>query len=147
MSKVLLQLFEITDIFDMKMQPQLIMLQKTMMQSEGVCRRLDDNFDMWETSRPIVEASMRRELGVEGRLNDFLGGLDRARATLEKLPDATENIAALAKAWVDGDVDLSRGSPVSVPEPKPRAYAGLGWAALGGALALSSAWVWTQFSG
>ena len=147
MSKVLLQLFEITDIFDMKMQPQLIMLQKTMMQSEGVCRRLDADFDMWETSRPIVEASMRRELGVEGRLNDFLGGLDRARATLEKLPDATENIAALAKAWVDGDVDLSRGSPVSVPEPKPRAYAGLGWAALGGALALSSAWVWTQFSG
>ena len=144
MSKVLLQLFEITDIFDMKMQPQLIMLQKTMMQSEGVCRRLDTDFDMWETSRPIVEASMRRELGLEGRLNDVLDGFERARATLEKLPDATENIAALAKAWVNGDVDLSKTAQVPMTA-KPRTYTGLGWAALGGVVALSGAWAWTQF--
>ncbi|MEP6342178.1 MAG: AarF/UbiB family protein [Maricaulaceae bacterium] len=146
MSKVLLQLFEITDIFDMKMQPQLIMLQKTMMQSEGVCRRLDANFDMWETSRPIVEASMRRELGLEGRLNDVLDGFERARATLEKLPEATENIAALAKAWVDGDVDLSKAAQTPMTA-KPRSYEGLGWAAIGGALALSGAWIWTHFLG
>ncbi len=139
MSKVLLQLFEITEIFDMKMQPQLIMLQKTMMQAEGVCRRLDPSFDMWETARPIVEASMRRELGVEGRLGDFLDNMDRARRTLEKLPDATENIAALAQAWVDGDVDLSKNkspAPVRSAAYKPVLYAGLGaLLALGGAYA------------
>ena len=139
MSKVLLQLFEITDIFDMKMQPQLIMLQKTMMQAEGVCRRLDPEFDMWETARPIVEASMRRELGVEGRLGDFLDNMDRARRTLEKLPDATENIAKLAKAWADGDIDLSPPKAAVVSKPgrfKPALYVGLGAAlALGGAYA------------
>lgn len=141
MSKVLMQLFEITDIFDMKMQPQLIMLQKTMMQAEGVCRRLDPNFDMWETARPIVEASMRRELGVEGRVNDLLDSFDKARRTLEKLPDATENIAALAKAWADGDIDLSRVNTVNTTahkssKLKPIFYAGLGAAvALGGAYA------------
>ena len=145
MSKVLLQLFEITDIFDMKMQPQLIMLQKTMMQSEGVCRRLDDDFDMWETARPIVEASMRRELGIEGWLNDLLDGFDRARATLERLPDATENIAALAKAWIDGDVDLSRGQPAAVtPEKKP-ALKAVAWSALGAILALGGVWAAGQF--
>jgi len=145
MSRVLLQLFEITDIFDMTMQPQLIMLQKTMMQSEGVCRRLDDDFDMWETARPIVEASMRRELGVQGRLNDLLDGFDRARATLERLPDATENIAALAKAWVDGDVDLSRGQPAAVaPEKKP-ALKAVAWSALGAILALGGVWAAGQF--
>ena len=139
MSKVLLQLFEITDIFDMKMQPQLIMLQKTMMQAEGVCRRLDPEFDMWETARPIVEASMRRELGVEGRLGDFLDNMDRARRTLEKLPDATENIAKLAKAWADGDIDLSAPNTVESGKPhrlKPALYVGLGAVlALGGAYA------------
>jgi len=139
MSKVLLQLFEITEIFDMKMQPQLIMLQKTMMQAEGVCRRLDPEFDMWETARPIVEASMRRELGVEGRLGDFLDNMDRARRTLEKLPDATENIAKLAKAWADGDIDLTPPqTPPSVKAGKlrPVLYVGLGAAiALGGAYA------------
>jgi ubiquinone biosynthesis protein len=72
MTKVLLQLFEITEIFDMQMQPQLIMLQKTMMQTEGVCRRLDPEFDMWEISRPVVEKSMQRELGPQGRINDLL---------------------------------------------------------------------------
>ena len=129
MSKVLLQLFEITEIFDMKMQPQLIMLQKTMMQAEGVCRRLDPEFDMWETARPIVEASMRRELGLEGRIGDFLDNMDRARRTIEKLPDATENIAALAKAWADGDIDLSSPPPAAPASPsrlKPLAYAGVG---------------------
>ena len=144
MTKVLLQLFEITEIFDMEMQPQLIMLQKTMMQTEGVCRRLDPNFDMWEISRPIVEASMRRELGVEGRINDLLTGFDKARRTLERLPDATENIAALAKAWAEGDVDLSKGSS-SAPAPaktspwKPIAYVGTG-----AVLALGGVWAATQ---
>ena len=139
MSKVLLQLFEITDIFDMKMQPQLIMLQKTMMQAEGVCRRLDPNFDMWETARPIVEASMRRELGVEGRVNDLLDGLDKARRTLEKLPSATENIAALAQAWADGDVDLSSAKPAAQQKQnplRPVLYIGIGASlALAGAFA------------
>jgi ubiquinone biosynthesis protein len=139
MSKELLQLFEITDIFDMKMQPQLIMLQKTMMQTEGVCRRLDPNFDMWETARPIVEASMRRELGVEGRLGDLLDNMDRARRTLEQLPDATENIAKLAKAWADGEIDLSTPKDVSVIKTsplKPILYIGAGVAlALGGVYA------------
>jgi len=144
MTKVLLQLFEITEIFDMEMQPQLIMLQKTMMQTEGVCRRLDPNFDMWEISRPIVEASMRRELGVEGRVNDLLTGLDKARRTLERLPDATENIAALAKAWADGDVDLSKGMPspqsaTTTSRWKPVAYLGTG-----AILALGGVWAMAQ---
>ena len=108
MTKVLLQLFEITEIFDMQMQPQLIMLQKTMMQTEGVCRRLDPEFDMWEISRPIVEKSMQRELGPQGHINDLLRGLNKARRTLEILPDATKDIAALAKAWSKGEIDLTK---------------------------------------
>lgn len=145
MSKVLLQLFEITEIFDMQMQPQLIMLQKTMMQTEGVCRRLDPDFDMWGTAAPVVEASMRRELGPEGRIGDFLDNLDRARRTLEKLPDATENIAALAKAWADGEIDLSKGptpQPTSTPASLPKGFA---WAGLGAIVTLGGVWAVSQF--
>ena len=131
----------------MEMQPQLIMLQKTMMQSEGVCRRLDPEFDMWGTSAPVVESSMRRELGPVGRINDLLDGFDRARRTLETLPNATENIAALAKAWADGDVDLSNPQSAITPQPpqkpsplKPFAYAGLG-----AIVALGGIWAAGQF--
>ena len=145
MSKVLVQLFEITEIFDMQMQPQLIMLQKTMMQTEGVCRRLDPDFDMWQTAEPVVKASMQRELGLEGRLGDFLDNMDRARRTLEKLPDATENIAALAKAWVDGDIDLSRlpqNGPAKAEKPVMKGFA---WAGLGALVTLGGIWAAGQF--
>ena len=145
MTKVLVQLFEITEIFDMEMQPQLIMLQKTMMQTEGVCRRLDPNFDMWEISRPIVESSMRRELGVEGRVNDLLSGLDKARRTLERIPDATENIAALAKAWADGDVDLSNGPQMAQTAQKKSPWKPIAYIGTGAVIALGGVWAAAQF--
>jgi ubiquinone biosynthesis protein len=148
MSKVLLQLFEITEIFDMKMQPQLIMLQKTMMQAEGVCRRLDPEFDMWETARPIVEASMRRELGLEGRIGDFLDNMDRARRTLETLPDAAENIAKLAQAWAQGEIDLSpaaQAASVQTERRKPLSARPWLFAAFGAALAISGVFAAAKF--
>jgi len=107
MHKVLMHLFEITEIFDMPMQPQLIMLQKTMMQAEGVCRRLDPNFDMWAVARPIVEASIRGQYGLESQIGGVLHNLKQARRVLETLPGATENLAKLAQAWSDGEIDLS----------------------------------------
>ena len=144
MSRVLLQLFEITEIFDMEMQPQLIMLQKTMMQSEGVCRRLDPDFDMWSTAEPIVSNSMRRELGIEGRLGDFLDNMDRARRTLEKLPDATENIAALAQAWAQGEVDLSKNPGLANSAKKSGAAKPIAWAGLGALAAAGGYWLVSQ---
>ena len=107
MHKVLLHLFEITEIFDMPMQPQLIMLQKTMMQSEGVCRRLDPDFDMWAVARPIVENSIRGQYGLESQIGGVLHNLRQAKRVLDTLPGATENIAKLAQAWSDGEIDLS----------------------------------------
>ena len=107
MHKVLLHLFEITEIFDMPMQPQLILLQKTMMQTEGVCRRLDPDFDMWEVARPIVEASIRGQYGLESQIGGVIHNLRQAKRVLDTLPEATENIARLAQAWSDGEIDLS----------------------------------------
>ncbi len=86
---------------------------------------------------------MRRELGVEGRLGDFLDNMDRARRTLEKLPDATENIAKLAKAWADGDIDLTPPEAAKAAAPhsfKPALYVGLG-----AALALGTAYAAVHF--
>ncbi len=150
MAKVLGQLFEITEIFDMQMQPQLIMLQKTMMQAEGVARRLDPEFDMWEASRPIVEASLKRELGAEGKLSDFIYDLRQAQKTLRSMPDIAENIALMAEAWVKGE--LVKGEKTkddksynfidknSVPKTMT-AKTGVFWAVAGAGLALIGVWV------
>ena len=136
----LLHLFEITEIFDMQMQPQLIMLQKTMMQAEGVARRLDPAFDMWEASRPIVEASLRRELGPEGRIGDFMADLRRAQKTLKAMPEAAENVAALAKAWRAGDVDLSKPlQNASLTKSKP-VLKSIAWAGGGAVIMYIGLW-------
>lgn len=138
MAKVLLQLLEITEIFDMELQPQLILLQKTMMQAEGVARRLDPEFDMWEAARPVVEKAVRRELGPERYINDFLDGLDRTRKTLQTLPDATDNIAKLAQAWADGEIDLSNIQ--TQPKAKATLLRPVAYLGAGAAIALGSAW-------
>ena len=144
MSKVLMQLLEITEIFDMELQPQLILLQKTMMQAEGVARRLDPEFDMWEASRPVVEKAVRREVGPERYLNDFLNGLGRTRRTLSILPEATDNIAKLAQAWADGDVDLSPNRVVETKTRKRDALRPIAYAGVGAAIALGASWAAAQ---
>jgi ubiquinone biosynthesis protein len=97
MSRVLLQLFDITDLFDMHLQPQLGLLQKTMVQAEGVCRMLTDDHNMWEASAPSVERFMRRELGPEGKLRDAMEDLDRLRGAVLALPDTLERMTAAAE--------------------------------------------------
>ena len=53
--KLLKQLFDITEKFNMQTQPQLLLLQKTMVVVEGVSRKLDPETNIWETSRPVLE--------------------------------------------------------------------------------------------
>ncbi|GGE49858.1 putative protein kinase UbiB [Marinicauda pacifica] len=100
MSRVLMQLFEITDLFDMRLQPQLVLLQKTMVQAEGVCRLLSSEHNMWKASEASVERFMRRELGPEGLVLDLVEDLKRARNAVRRLPDTLATLEAAADAVV-----------------------------------------------
>lgn len=97
MSRVLLQLFEITELFDMHLQPQLVLLQKTMVQVEGVCRSLSAAHNMWTASGPAVERFMRRELGPEGQVMDALDDLRALRGAIRRLPHFIDDISDLAE--------------------------------------------------
>jgi ubiquinone biosynthesis protein len=136
MSRVLLQLFEITDLFDMHLQPQLVLLQKTMVQAEGVCRLLTDDHNMWEASAPSVERFMRRELGPEARVRDALEELDRLKDAILALPQTVEQMGAVA----DTLAKSREAEPNSGSEGRwlLRAVAGAGLVAIG---ALGAVWV------
>ncbi|MHA6287798.1 2-polyprenylphenol 6-hydroxylase [Maricaulis sp. CAU 1757] len=108
MSRVLLQLFEITDLFDMRLRPELVMLQKTMVQCEGVSRRLDPKLDMWGAAAPIVERWMKRELGIEGRMRDLAEDLTRLHDSLRQLPDAIDDWAQVGARLKDGEITIKR---------------------------------------
>ncbi len=66
-ARLLGQLFETTRRFDMQAQPQLVLLQKTMVVVEGVARGLDPDFDIWEAARPVAERWVTDNMGPEAR--------------------------------------------------------------------------------
>jgi ubiquinone biosynthesis protein len=95
MSRVLMQLFEITDLFDMHLQPQLVLLQKTMVQAEGVCRTLSESHNMWTASGPSVERFMRRELGPEARVRGVISDVEKIREALLTMPATLERLSQM----------------------------------------------------
>ncbi len=74
MGRLLGQLFQVTEMFDMETRPELILLQKTMVVVEGVGRTLDPNLNIWTTAEPIVREWMEAELSPEGRLQEAADG-------------------------------------------------------------------------
>ena len=70
MARLLTQLFEVTEQFEMQTQPQLLLLQKTMVVVEGVARTLNPNLNMWKTAEPFVRGWIERTLGPLGKLEE-----------------------------------------------------------------------------
>lgn len=97
MARLLTQLLEVTELFNMRTQPQLIMLQKTMVVVEGVARTLDPHLDMWRTAEPVVRGWIERNLGPVARLQDAaagVGALGRLAADLPLLAERAQRLSA-----------------------------------------------------
>lgn len=97
MSRLLLQLFDVTHMFGMHLRPELVLLQKTMVQVEGVARALDPQHDMWAASRPIVERWVARELGPEAVARRAVDEAGAGLAALRRLPQTMALIDAAAR--------------------------------------------------
>ncbi len=74
MATLLGQLFQVTERFDMQTQPQLLLLQKTMVVVEGVARTLNPKLNMWDAADPVVRQWIEEKLGPQGRLADAADG-------------------------------------------------------------------------
>ena len=106
MAKLLQQLFETTRRFDMQAQPQLLLLQKTMMVVEGVARSLDPDFDIWEASRPIAERWMLDQVGPEARIRDVTEGVTALGRMAQSLPQFLRNAEVVSAMLADGGLRL-----------------------------------------
>ncbi|MCX7359402.1 MAG: 2-polyprenylphenol 6-hydroxylase [Alphaproteobacteria bacterium] len=95
MARLLLQLFDVSHMFGMHLRPELVLLQKTMVQVEGVARGLDPQHDMWTASRPIVERWVQRELGAEAVTKR---GIDEAAMGFQSLRRLPHTLTALEAA-------------------------------------------------
>ena len=105
-ARLLGQLFETTRRFDMQAQPQLLLLQKTMVVVEGVCRGLDPDFDIWEAARPVAERWVSENMGPEAafaRAGETFGALGKLA---QDLPQLVKNAEELSQMVAEGGVRL-----------------------------------------
>ena len=63
---VLLRLFQASRRFNIEIQPQLVLLQKTLLNVEGLGRQLDPDLDLWKTAKPFLERWMEEQVGLSG---------------------------------------------------------------------------------
>ena len=87
--RMLESLFAITRDFDMRTQPHLLLLQKTMVMNEGVAAALDPDINMWDTAEPFIREWIRSELGPEAYYADRI--VETVRA-LKKLPELIDRL-------------------------------------------------------
>ena len=81
---VLLELFDTARKFNMEVQPQLVLLQKTLINIEGMGRQIYPNLDLWETAAPFMERWMKDRIGVTGLIKRMS---EKAPRWLDKLPE------------------------------------------------------------
>jgi ubiquinone biosynthesis protein len=81
--KVLLHLFQISRRFNVEIQPQLVMLQKTLLNVEGLGRQLDPDLDLWKTAKPFLERWVSEQIGWRAML---YGVLDESPHWVRTLP-------------------------------------------------------------
>ena len=132
LARLLAQLFQITEQFEMETQPQLLLLQKTMLVAEGVSRKLDPGVNMWILSEPLIEQWMRENRGPEARLRD---AAETALVQLERLPALLDRLDQAGRMIEEGGIRLHPDTVEALRSPErspwPVALAG---AAIGAAL-------------
>ena len=97
MARLLTQLFEVTELFEMSTQTQLIMLQKTMVVVEGVARSLNPNLDMWRTAEPVVGTWIKDNLGPVGKLRDAGDALSALARIANDMPLFADRIGRMSE--------------------------------------------------
>jgi ubiquinone biosynthesis protein len=103
-AQVLIRLFRVAQRFNVEIQPQLILLQKTLFNIEGLGRELYPELDLWKTAHPVLKRWMGEQVGPRAILGDLRENLPQLRSILKELPVVLHNLAAfLEKAAKDDE--------------------------------------------
>jgi len=84
---VLMQLFQTVRRFEMPVQPQLVLLYKTLLNIEGLGRQLYPDLNLWDTAKPFLEQWMKKQLSPAAILEDMKRDWPQWRSLLPQLPE------------------------------------------------------------
>ncbi|APZ41934.1 ubiquinone biosynthesis regulatory protein kinase UbiB [Acidihalobacter ferrooxydans] len=104
---VLLRLFQTARRFDMQVQPQLVLLQKTLLNIEGIGRQLYPELDLWKTAKPFIERWMHEQMGALAFLRKTRQHLPKL---FEQLPDMPQLVYELMQKGADGRITIQAHS-------------------------------------
>ena len=144
MGRLLAQLFQVTEQFDMKTRPELILLQKTMVVIEGVARHFDPDHNIWDSAEPTLKAWLSDQLAPEARLGDVAEGaaqLGRLAGNLPEFLARAERTARLLSDSVDEQgLKLHPSSTEALARAQGRKsqFSAVFWVALGAVVALAA---------
>jgi ubiquinone biosynthesis protein len=92
--RLLLRLFQTSRRFNVEIQPQLVMLQKTLLNIEGLGRELDPELDLWQTAKPFLERWMSEQVGWRALARGLAREAPAWAATLPQLPRLAHRLLA-----------------------------------------------------
>lgn len=125
MGRLLLQLLDFTHTFGMQLRPELVLLQKTMVQVEGVARTIDPEHDIWAAAEPVVKDWITQNLGPAGAAKLVAQNVKDVADRLKRLPEVMDQFEAKLNA--------------PEPEPLPRERFAPWWGWMGFFLAIVAA--------
>ena len=117
-SKLLNQLFEVTEKFNMQTQPQLLLLQKTMVVVEGVARKLDPETDIWETSKPILENWLKETKDPLNKINKTFINTSEVIKKLPELPEIMDKASQALTLIAEGKITPNSSTYYSLKKEK-----------------------------
>ena len=106
--QILLRLFQTSRRFNVEVQPQLVLLQKTLLNIEGLGRQLDPDLDLWKTAKPYLEKWMAAQVGWQGMLERLKAEAPRYTHVLPQLPRLLHRALEQAGEPPANDTELIR---------------------------------------
>jgi len=108
--KLLKQLFDVTEKFNMQTQPQLLMLQKTMVVVEGVARKLNPETNIWKTSKPVLEKWLNETKDPINTINETLKDSADVIKRLPNLPEVMDKANQALTFLASGQIPQNTNS-------------------------------------
>ena len=108
--KLLKQLFDVTEKFNMQTQPQLLMLQKTMVVVEGVARKLNPNTNIWTTSKPVLENWLKETKDPVTTINETIQTTSEVIKRLPEFPEIMDKANQALTYLASGQIPQNSNS-------------------------------------
>ena len=116
--RLLKQLFDVTEKFNMQTQPQLLMLQKTMVVVEGVARKLNPNTNIWTTYKPVIESWLKETKDPINTINETLQNTSEVIKRLPEFPEIMDKANQALTYLASGQIPQNTNSFSSFNDKK-----------------------------